>query len=324
MSTRRHLLAAAAAAVASPLLAQAPVFPNRPLKLIVPYPPGGATDVLGRAFAQLVGESLGQAVVVENRPGANGALGCQELARSPGDGYSFALAGSSTHVLNPLLYKVAYDPVKDFTPLGMVATTGFVIVVKPDHPQFNFRSLPELLAHARAHPGQLSYGSFGNASAGHLAGEMFKHMAKVDMVHVPYKGSAPAQTDLLGGVLPLMFSDLSAMAHVRAGRMRALAVTGGRRLTLYPDIPTVAEAGVPGYDVQGWFAFYAPAAVPRPVTERLNGAIVRAVETGAMRERLATMGLEPAPGTPDALAAVMRSDTERWTRLIRDAGIKAE
>jgi tripartite-type tricarboxylate transporter receptor subunit TctC len=302
-------------------LAHAQAFPSKPLRFIVPYPPGGGTDILGRALGQLIGESVGQTVIVENRPGANGAVGSDVVAKSAPDGYTVGFAGSSTHVLNPLLYKLNYDPVKDFTPITTVATTSFVIIVKPDS---ELKSLGNLLAHARANPGKLSYGSFGNASAGHLAAEMFKYTAKVDMVHVPYKGSAPGQMDVMGGAIPLMFSDMSAMPHIKSGKLRALAVTGPKRLAAYPDIPTVAEAGVPGYDAQGWFAVYAPAGVPRPVLDRLNAEFVKALANPGLRERLVGLGLEPSTTTPEGLAALMRADREKWIRLIAEAKIKAE
>jgi len=296
-------------------------FPSKPLKFIVPYPPGGGTDILGRALGQLIGESVGQPVIIENRAGANGAVGSDVVAKSAPDGYTVGFAGSSTHVLNPLLYKLTYDAVTDFTPITTVATTAFVIIVKPDS---ELKNLGNLLSQARANPGKLSYGSFGNASAGHLAGEMFKYTAKVDMVHIPYKGSAPGQMDVMGGVIPLMFSDMSAMPHVKSGKLRALAVTGPKRLAAYPDIPTVAEAGVPGYDAQGWFAVYAPAGVPRPVLDRLNAEFVKAINNPSMRERMIGLGLEPATTTPEGLAALMRADHEKWVRLIAEAKIKAE
>lgn len=304
---------------------QAQAFPSKPLKFIVPYPPGGGTDILGRALGQIIGDSVGQPVVVENRPGANGAVGSDIVAKSPADGYTIGFAGSSTHVLNPLLYKLNYDPVKDFTPITTVATTSFVIVVKPDaSPPYQYGSLRELIAYVKANPGKVSYASFGNASAGHLAGEMFKYMAGVNMEHVPYKGSAPGQADVMAGHVPVMFSDMSGMAHVKSGKLRALAVTGGKRLTSYPEIPTVAEAGVPGYDVQGWFAVYGPAGLPRPVLDRLNAEFVKALSGTELRERLVGLGLEPATTTPEGLAALMRADREKWAKLIAEAKIKAE
>ena len=296
-------------------------FPSGPVKLIVPYPPGGATDIIGRALAQAMSESLGQPVVVDNRPGANGAVGSDIVAKSAPDGYTIGLGGSSTHVLNPLLYKLAYDPVKDFAPLGIVATTNFVILVNPQSPA---RTLQELLVSLKANPGKASYASFGNASAGHLAGELFKSMAGIDMVHVPYKGAAPAQTDLMAGHIGLMFSDMSGMPLVKSGKLRALAMTGGRRSSTFPDIPTVAEAGVPGYEVGGWFAVYAPAGTPAPIVERLNRELTRALAVNDLRERLIGLGLEPAPGTPRELATRMQKDRETWQKVIVEANIKVE
>ena len=296
-------------------------FPSGPVKLIVPYPPGGATDIIGRAIAQAMTESLGQPVVVDNRPGANGAVGSDVVAKSAPDGYTIGLGGSSTHVLNPLLYKLAYDPVKEFAPLGIVATTNFVILVNPQSPT---RTLQDLLAWLRANPGKASYASFGNASAGHLAGELFKSLAGVDMVHVPYKGAAPAQTDLMAGHIALMFSDMSGMPHVQSGKLRALAMTGGKRSNSFPDIPTVAEAGVPGYEVGGWFAVYAPAGTPGPIVERLNRELIKALSANDVRERLVGLGLEPAPGAPRELAARMQKDRETWQRVIVESKIKVE
>jgi len=305
-------------------VAQAQAYPNKPLRFVVPYPPGGGTDILGRLLGQVIGESVGQAIIVENRPGANGAVGSDWVAKQAPDGYTVGFAGSSTHVLNPMLYKLNYDPVKDFTPVSTVAMTSLVIVVNPTSTSHGYKTLSELLAYARANPGKLSYGSFGNASAGHLAGEMFKYMAKVDMVHVPYKGSAPGQADVMAGVIPLMFSDMSGMPHVKSGRLRALAVTGDKRLSSYPEIPTAAEAGVPGYDVRGWFAVYGPAGMPRPVLERINAEFVKALARPEVRERLLSLGLESSSSSPEGLAERMRNDHEKWSRLIAQAGIKAE
>ena len=300
---------------------EAQPYPSGAMRIVVPYAPGGGTDILGRAIAQKLNERHNVPAIVDNRAGANGTIGAAFVAKSAPDGYTVGFAGSSTHVLNPLLYKLNYDPVKDFTPITTVATTSFVIIVKPDS---ELKSLGNLLAQARANPGKLSYGSFGNASAGHLAGEMFKYTAKVDMVHIPYKGSAPGQMDVMGGAIPLMFSDMSAMPHVKSGKLRALAITGPKRLAAYPEIPTVAEAGVPGYDAQGWFAVYAPAGVPRPVLDRLNAEFVKALNRPDIRERLVSLGLEPATTTPEGLAALMRTDREKWVKLIAQAGIKAE
>ena len=301
-------------------------FPSRPLKLVVPYPPGGITDTLGRTLAQALTEALGQPLVVDNRPGAGGALGAEAVARAAADGYTLVLGASSTHVLNPLLYKLTYDPVKDFTPVGVIAATPLVLVVGPQLPA---TSVGELLAWLKARPGQANFGSYGNASASHLAGEMFKSMAGVDMVHVPYKGAAPAQADLMAGQISLMFSDMSAMPHVKSGRLRALAVTSAKRIGSFPELPTVAEAapaaaGLGGYEVTGWFALYLPAGAPRAVVDRLSTVMMAAVAGSELRGRLASLGLEPGASTPEALAALMRAERDKWQKVIADAKIRVE
>ena len=301
-------------------------FPSRPIKLVVPYPPGGVTDILGRTLAQALGDPLGQPITVDNRPGAGGALGADAVARSPADGYTVLLGASSTHVLNPLLYKLGYDPVKDFAPIGLIASTPLVLVVGTQVPA---TSLGELLAWLKARPGQANYGSYGNASASHLAGELFKAMAGVDMLHVPYKGAAPAQADIMGGVISLMFSDMSAMQHAKTGRLRALAITSTGRVSSFPEVPTVAEAGPPGaglaaYEVAGWFALYAPAGTPANVVARLSQVLGAALGAGEARNRIAGLGLEPGASTPEVLAALMRTERAKWQKLIADAKIKVE
>ena len=305
-------------------LAQA--YPSRPLRLVVPYPPGGVTDILGRTLAQAMGDPLGQPIVVDNRPGAGGALGADAVAKSTGDGYTLLLGASSTHVLNPLLYKLGYDPVRDFAPVGLVAATPLVLVVGSQVPA---NSVGELLAWLKARPGQANYGSYGNASASHLAGELFKSMAGVDMLHVPYKGAAPAQADIMAGVISLMFSDMSAMQHAKGGRLRALAITSARRANTFPDVPTVAEAGpagagLAGYEVSGWFALYAPAATPGPVIDRLSQVLASALGAGEARSRIAGLGLEPGASTPDVLAALMQTERAKWQKVIADAKIRVE
>lgn len=296
-------------------------FPAKPVRLVVPYPPGGITDILGRTLGQALGERFGQPVVIDNRAGANGAVGSEGVARSAPDGYSLVVGASSTHVLNPLLYKLGYDPVSDFTPIGLVAATPLVLVTGTGVPA---GSVQELVAWLRSRSGQVNFGSYGNASASHLAGELFKSLADVQMTHVPYKGAAPAQTAIMGGEISLMFSDMSAMELVRAGRLRALAVTGSRRTTSFPEIPTVAESGVPGYEVYGWFALYGPAGIPAPVVDRLADDLAKVVDHPDIRKRLIGLGLEPASGTPAQIAALMRRDREKWIRVIADAKIKVE
>lgn len=293
-------------------------FPTKPLKLIVPFPPGGATDIIARSLGQAMTESIGQPVVVENRPGP---VGSELLAKSPADGYTIGLAGSSTCVLEPLLYKRSYDPLTDFAPVGLVATTNLVVLVNP---QSSMRSINELLAWLRARPGQANFASFGSGSIGHLAGELLKSMAGVDMLHVPYKGGAPAQADLMAGHVDLMFSDMSGMTYVKSGKLRALAVTGAKRASSFPDTPTVAEAGVPGYEVGGWFAMYAPAGTPKVLVERINSDLGKALGRADVRNRLIGLALEPATSTPEDLAGLMRRDLEKWQKVITQAKIKVD
>ena len=322
--TRRIFGALFAFLLATAALAQP--YPSRPLKLVVPYPPGGVTDILGRMLGQALGEPLDQPVIIDNRPGAGGALGADAVAKSAPDGYTILLGASSTHVLNPLLYKLAYDPVKDFAPVGLVAATPLVLVVGPQVPAAN---LGELLAWLKARPGQANFGSYGNGSASHLAGELFKSMTGVDMVHVPYKGAAPAQADLMSGQISLMFSDMSAMQHVKTGRLRALAMTSATRTNSFPEVPTVAESGpagsgLAGYEVTGWFALYLSAGTPNAAVDRLSAALTVAIGGAELRAKLAGLGLEPGTSTPEGLVALMRNDREKWQKLIVGANIKVE
>ena len=313
------VLVALVIALPAPVRAQA--YPAKPLRLVVPYPPGGVTDILGRSLGQALGAALGQSVVIENRAGANGAIGNEAVARSAPDGYTLTVGAFSTHVLNPLLYKLAYDPVKDFTPIGMVGVTPLVIIVNNQLP---VTTVGELIAWLKGQGGNAHYGSYGNASAGHLAGELFKSMAGVAVTHVPYKGSAPGQAAVMANEIPLMFSDMSAMPHARAGRVRALAVTGAKRTVSFPDVPTIAESGLPGYDVYGWFAIYGPAGLPQSVVDRLAAELARVVSANEMNQRIVSLGLEPATSTPAELAALMRADRDKWSKVIAEAGIKVE
>lgn len=306
---------------AGPARAQVQTYPSKPVRLVVPYPPGGMTDILGRMLGQGLGEALAQPVVIENRPGANGAIGSDAIAKSAPDGYAILVGAFSTHVLNPLLQKLGYDPVRDFAPVGLVAVSPQVLVTNPQVPAGNVN---ELLAWLRARPGKENFGSYGNASASHLAGELLKSLTGVDMTHVPYKGVAPAQADLMGGRIALMFSDFSAMPYVRAGKLRALGVTSSRRSVAFPELPTVAEAGVPGFESSGWFAIYAPAGTPRPVVERLNAELSRKLVDVEFKKKLIALGLEPASSTPEQLAELMRNERQKWARVIADAQIKVE
>jgi len=297
-------------------------FPSRSMKLVVPYPPGAVTDILGRLLGQHMGDNLGQPVIVENRPGAGGGIGTEAIAKAAPDGYTFGLGASSTHVLNPLLYKPNYDPIKDFTPIGLIASTPLVVVV---HPEMQVASLSELLAWIKARPGKTSYGSYGNASMAHLAGELLKSMTGLDMVHVPYKGSAPLQADVMGRQLTMGVSDMSAMPHVKSGKLKALALTAPKRGAAFPDIPAVAEApGLAGFQATGWFALYGPAGLPVQVQERLVAALAAAVNSADLRGKLTGLGLEMTPTTPDGLFALQRSEKAKWAKVIADAKIKVE
>jgi tripartite-type tricarboxylate transporter receptor subunit TctC len=320
MIRRRILLATALLPPGTP---RAQTWPDRPIRLIVPFAPGGATDILSRLLAERLTEGLGQPVVVDNRPGAGGNLGAEAAARAAPDGQTIVMGVVGTHAINPSLFQsIAFDPIRDFTPVSLVATAMNVLVVHPDLP---VRSVQELAALARARPGQLNFGSPGNGSTVQLAGELFKTMTGTDMVHTPYRGAAAAMTDLLAGRIQVMFDNLpSAVPHVRAGRLRALAVTGAQRSAALPELPTIAEAGLPGYEATTWFAIFGPAGLAAPVVARLNRAVHAALDGSVMRARLAELGAEPAPGTPEQLTALIRRDTERWAEVIRISGARVD
>ncbi len=273
-------------------------FPSKPTKMIVPYPPGGSADILARAIGAKVGEGLGQPVVIDNRPGAGTIIGTEATAKSPPDGYTFMLGTVSSHAINPALNpKLPFDPVKDFTPLSLVASIPFAMIV---HPSVAARSVQEFIALAKARPGQLNYSSAGNGTSNHLAGELLKSMAGIDLVHVPYKGSAPALNDLVAGQVSLMFDlVLTAAPHIKSGAARGLAVTGAQRSPVLPGLPTVAESGLPGYEVSAWFGIFAPAGLPQPVAQRLNAEFVKVMREPDLKQRLAGLGAEALTSTPE-------------------------
>lgn len=297
-------------------------YPAKPVRIIAASSPGSGVDIVTRIIAQKLSEQLGQQVIVDNRAGAGGNLGAEIAAKAPPDGYTLFMA-SPAHAINTGLYRrLTYDLVRDFAPVTLVTMGQYVIVV---HPSLPVKSVKELIALARARPGQLNYASAGNGNATHLAGELFNKLARVNLVHVPYKGSGPALTDLIGGQVQLMFSNLvAAMPHVKSGRLRALAVAGEKRTSAAPELPTVAEAGLPGYAVISWFGVFAPAATPREIVARLNQELVRAMSAPDMHERLAGEGADPATNTPEAFAAFIKAEIAKWTRVIRDANISAE
>ena len=310
------LLAASAAAFAQ-------TYPSKPIRLIVPFPPGGSADILARAIGQKAGEGLGQPFVVENRPGAGTAIGADALAKSAPDGYAVMIGTVSSHAINPALNpKLPYDPLKDFTPVSLVATIPFAMIV---HPSVPAKDVQEFIALAKAKPGSLNYSSAGNGTSNHLAGELLKSMARVDIVHVPYKGSAPALNDLIAGQVSLMFDlVLTAAPHVKSGAVRGLAVTGAQRSSALPELPTVAESGVPGYEVSAWFGIFAPAGLAQPVVQRLNAEFVKGLQQPDLRQRLASQGAEPLTSTPDEFGNYLRSEIAKWAKVVKESGMKVD
>jgi len=327
LSGRRRFSAAVvaclAAALATPAPALAQAFPVKSAKLVVPFPPGGPLDATGRLIAQHLTERWGQSVVVENKAGAGGNIGVDFVAKSPPDGYTVVMGALSTHAVNPSLYaKMPYDAQKDFAPITLIAITPNVLVVNPDLP---VHSVKELIAYAKARPGKLSFGSGSIGSAGHLAGELFKVDAGVDMVHVPYKGAAPATQALLAGDTQLMFDNLAnAMAQVKAGKLRALAVTTAERSKLAPELPTMAEAGLPGFDISTWYGLFAPAGTPPDIVTKWNADVTAMLRTPDMRERLLAQGAEPAPGTPDEFARFVATEAAKYARIVKASGAKVD
>jgi len=300
---------------------QAQNYPAKPIRLIVPLAPGGGMDTVARGIAIKLNESLGQAVVVDNRGGGGGSIGAELVAHAAPDGYTLLMM-SATAVIHPLMYKAQYDPVRDFTPVSQVTTQPYVIVVNPAVPVM---SVAELIVYAKSNPGKLNYASAGNGSLIHLASELFKSMTGVQMVHVPYKGIGAAYPDLIGGHIQLIFASIiSALPLIQSQRLRALAVTGVQRAKALPDLPTVAEAGVPGFAVTQWYGVQAPAGTPRSIVERLNREIVQTLQLAEVAARLASDGAEAAGGSPQQFAALIRAERERWARVIKQAGIRGD
>jgi tripartite-type tricarboxylate transporter receptor subunit TctC len=313
----------AAAALCAAAAAQAQPYPSKPIHLIVPFPPGGGNDTVARAIAQEVGPDLGQPLVVDNRPGAGGSVGAELAAKAPPDGYTLFLAGVGSHAVNPNLHaRLPYDPVSDFAPVTLLASAPSVLVVNPAVPA---RTISEFTAYARANPGKLNYASNGNGSAAQLAAAMYEHLAGVKMVHVPYKGIAPALTDLLSGEVQLMFGTIVALVpHIQAGKLRALAVTSRRRSALLPEVPTLAESGLPDYEAGSWYGIMAPAGTPRAIIERLHGAAVRALAQPEVAKRLAAEGAVVIGSTPEEFGAHVKAELARVGGVVRAAGIRIE
>jgi tripartite-type tricarboxylate transporter receptor subunit TctC len=297
-------------------------YPDRIVKIVVPFAPGGGTDVVARILAQEMSKDLGVSVIVENKPGAGTILGTQAVAASEADGYTL-LMGTFANAVNPSLYaKLPYDPHKDFVPVALVARSFNIVVVNPASP---IKSIADLIAAAKAEPDKLYYGTYGTGTSAHLAGELFKHMAGVNLTTVPYKGAAPAITDLIGGQIQVMFTTVASCASlVEAGRLRALAVTSPARSPAFPELPTVAEAGVPGYDAQAWYGLFAPAKTPREIVDRLNKSAAIAVQSDTFKKLSVSEGLILVASPPDELDRYFHAEEERWRKVIQDAGIKPD
>jgi tripartite-type tricarboxylate transporter receptor subunit TctC len=307
--------------LALPPLAHAQ-YPQRAIKLLVPFPPAGATDIVGRIVAQKLGERLGQSVVVENRPGAGGSMGSDLVAKSAPDGYTLLMATSSTHSIGPALQKLPYDPIKDFAPITHVANVPNVLVVSPKLP---VASVKELVEYAKARPGTLNFASSGVGTIVHLNGELFKMLAGIDLVHVPYKGTALSIPDLANGNIAMLFDSLaSVMPHVKSGSVRPLAMNAPQRSPLLPEVPTLAEAGMPAFDRYTWFGMFAPAGTPADIVRKVQAEVVAALRSPDLRERFDAVGAEPVGSTPEQFVDRIRSDGVRWAEVIRTAQVKVQ
>ena len=302
--------------------AAAQTYPAKPIRIIVPLAAGGPGDVLTRAMGQKLSEQTGQPVVIDNRPGANTNVGTEFVAKAPADGYTL-LSTANPLTTNPALYPaLPYDPIRDFAPVTLIGITPLLLVV---HPSLPVKSAKDLIALAKAKPGQLHYGSAGNGSALHLAGEMLNSMAQIKLVHVPYKGVTNAFSDLLGGQISIMIPGAPiALPQVKAGKLRALGTTGAKRMAAAPDLPTISESGLPGYEVSVWYGVLAPAGTPAPAINRLHGEISKIVQLQDIRDRWAALGAEPLHNTPEQFAAYLKADVVKWAKVVRDAAVKID
>ena len=297
-------------------------YPTKPIRMIVAYPPGGGTDIVGRMMAQKMSENFAQTVVIDNRGGAAGSIGSEIAAKSAPDGYTILMGNVAPNAINVSLYaKLGYDPVRDFEPVSLVASTPNILVV---HPTLAVKTVSDLIALAKAKPGTLNYPSAGLGSSSHLAGELLDSIAGVKMVHIPYKGGGPALTDLLGGQMQLMFATMpAAMPHVRSGKLRAVAVTSAKRSQAMPELPTIGET-LKGYEASTWYGVLAPARTPRPIVTKLHGEIVKILGVAETRDKLLLQGFEPVGGTPAEFGAYIKSEIEKWGKVVKAAGIRAE
>lgn len=320
----KHVLKAIAATglLACATAAAADTYPGKPIKWVVPFPPGGAMDTMARTLGEKLSVSMKQPVVIENRPGAGGVIGSGIVAKAAPDGHTMMIV-SIGHAVNPAIYpKLRYDATRDFEPVSLVGIVPNLLVA---HPSVKANNVKELITLAKAQPGKLTYASAGNGTTVHLGAELFNSMAGTDILHVPYKGSAPAVTDLMGGQVDIMFDSLSsAKPYVESGKLKALAVTTARRSSAFPNVPTLAEAGLPGYELSGWYAVFVPAKTPKPIVERLHAELTRALKLPDVRARFALIGAEPVGSSPQELANTLNTETARWARIVRERNIKAD
>ena len=297
-------------------------FPAKPIRLLVPFPPGGGVDTLARIVGEKLSSNVGQPVVVENKPGAGGQIGVEAVARAPADGYTVLVGSPGAMSVAPSINaKLPYRPLEDFAPVSMGVKISNILVV---HPGLPATSVVELIALAKKEPGKLSFASGGTGTSQHLAGELFRLLAGIDILHVPYKGTAPAMNDLVGGQTQMLFSDPSVLALVKSGKLRALAQTTPARSAALPELPTIAESGVAGYDATNWYAFFVPAATPAAVVATLNAELVKVLNSAEVKARLSGAGMDPSPSTPQALGAFVREDTARWARVVKAAGVRVD
>jgi tripartite-type tricarboxylate transporter receptor subunit TctC len=320
---RRWILPLPALALVAGLV-QAQGYPDKPVRMIVGFPPGGGTDVVARIITPRLSENLGQPVVIENRPGATGTVAAGQVARAPADGYTLMMGHVSVNAIAPSLFpKLPYDVIKDFAPVTLTASVPHFIVV---HPSLQVTSVKELIAYAKAQPGKLSFPSAGNGSTPHLAGEMFKSMAGVELVHVPYKGTGQSMQDLLAGQHQVAFDTMPAAApYVRAGRLRAIAVSSAKRVAEFPDLPTVGEAGVPGYQITTWYGVFAPGGTPPAIVNRLHAEITKAMQAPDTRTKLVDIGVDDTvTRSPEEFAAIVRNDTARYAKVVKEAGLRLD
>jgi tripartite-type tricarboxylate transporter receptor subunit TctC len=321
MRVRIVRLLAALAFATTALGALAQTYPSKPIRFVVPYPPGGPTDILGRAVAQALTQSLGQPVVVENKPGASGMIGAEQVAKAAPDGYTL-LVNASIHVINPSLFsKPTFDAMHDFAPVTQIASVPLILVVGQP---VQANSVKELIALAKANPGKLTFASSSVGAAPHLAGELLKRMAGIDIVHVPYKGSGPATTDLIGGHVTMMIDSMpSSIAHVKSGKLKVLGVSTAKRVPALPDVPTIAET-VPGFDIATWYGVWAPAKTPKEIVNKVSGEIAKSLKRADLSERLAGLGAEGVGSTPAEFAAYCESEFRRWAKVVKDSGAKLD